>query len=159
MGVNDIVSDFSYVINHIKNFNPEIKIIFTISPVRHLKDGFLENQWSKSTLNVAVHQLLRRHEDVLYFPAYELVIDDLRDYRYFKNDMVHPNETAIDYVWEKFREHYFNKATIKLSEEVEQLRKNLQHKPFNAESAAHKAFLNKTEKEFVRLRKIIPDLF
>jgi len=158
MGVNDIVSDLSYVINHLKNFNPDIKVIFTISPVRHLKDGFIENQWSKSTLNVAVHELLRRHEDVFYFPSFELIIDDLRDYRFFKSDMVHPTENAIDYVWEKFRGHYFSKSTMKLSEEVEQLKKNLQHKPFNADSAAHKSFLIKTEKEHVRLKKILPHL-
>lgn len=158
MGINDIISNFSYVISHLKNINPGIKIIFTISPVRHIRDGFVENQWSKSTLNVAVHELLRRYDDVYYFPAYEFVIDDLRDYRFFEKDMVHPNDMAVDYVWEKFKQHYFTSDTIKLSEEVEQLNRNLMHRPFLSESEAYKSFVSKNEKELSRLKKLLPHL-
>ncbi|MEI8060115.1 MAG: GSCFA domain-containing protein, partial [Ferruginibacter sp.] len=98
--VEEVVTALQNIISEVKMYNPFTKIIFTISPVRHLRDGFVENNRSKATLINAVHQILS--DEVLYFPAYELVVDDLRDYRFYAEDMVHPNYSATNYVWEKF---------------------------------------------------------
>ncbi len=141
LGVNDIVSDFSYMINHLRNFNPGLKIILTISPVRHLKDGFIENSHSKATLNIAVHEIIRRFENTDYFPAYELVMDDLRDYRFYAEDMLHPTEQAINYVFSKFAGVYFEKDTLELFNKVDEIRKAATHRPFNQNSEAHVKFL------------------
>ena len=97
----EIVSAIDEMLTAVKSMNPAIKIIFTVSPVRHLREGFVENNRSKAALIQAVHELIERGADRFYFPAYELVIDDLRDYRFYAEDMVHPNYAATNYVWEK----------------------------------------------------------
>src|SRR4029077_3201781 len=100
--IREVVTTLENVFERLFAINPTCKIIFTVSPVRHLRDGFVENNRSKSTLIQAVHQLTDANEYIFYFPAYELVIDDLRDYRFYADDMVHPNYAATNYVWEKF---------------------------------------------------------
>ena len=122
-------------------FNPGIKIIFTISPVRHLRDGFIENNRSKATLIQAVHALIGKAENLFYFPAYELVIDDLRDYRFYAEDMVHPNYAATNYVWDKFIGTCIDEATQKLLKEINTINAAKSHKPFNPTSQQHKNFL------------------
>ncbi|HTB51762.1 MAG TPA: GSCFA domain-containing protein [Ferruginibacter sp.] len=122
-------------------FNPNIKIIFTISPVRHLRDGFVENNRSKAALIQAVHQLISEHEKTFYFPAYELVIDDLRDYRFYAEDMVHPNYAATNYVWEKFITTCIDERAQQLMKEINIINAAKSHKPFNPASAQHKKFL------------------
>lgn len=128
-------------------FNPNLKTIFTVSPVRHIREGFVENNRSKASLIQAVHSVL--NEQCHYFPAYELVIDDLRDYRFFAEDMVHPNYFATNYVWEKFMGAAFSDNTRMLIKQIDEIRVARQHKPFNSESHAHAAFLenyfNKTK--------------
>lgn len=151
LGVNDIVSEFSYLINHLRNFNPGLKIILTISPVRHLKDGFMENSHSKSTLNIAVHEIIRRFDNTDYFPAYELVMDDLRDYRFYNEDMVHPTQQAIDYVFSKFSDVYFESDTKELFNRVEELKKAAAHRPFSQNSDAHIKFLQEQLKKIDEL--------
>ncbi len=123
-----------------QNFNPHIKIIFTISPVRHLREGFIENNRSKAALINAVHAATETFENVFYFPAYELVIDDLRDYRFYAEDMVHPNYAATNYVWEKFVIACIDEASLELMKEINEINAAINHKPFNSTSAAHKAF-------------------
>ena len=122
-------------------FNPNIKIIFTISPVRHLREGAINNNRSKAVLIQAVHDLLERLDKLYYFPAYELVIDDLRDYRFFAEDLVHPNYYATQYVWEKFIDSCMNDETKKLMQEIAEINTAFNHKPFNATSNQHKTFL------------------
>lgn len=156
LGVNDIVSDMSWVLNHLVNINPDIRVLFTISPVRHLADGFVENQWSKSTLNVAVHELIRRYDCATYFPSYELVMDDLRDYRFFESDLLHPNQQAIEYTWKKFEDVFFSDKTKKLADECLNYHRGLAHRPFHPDSSAHKKFLVAMEKEYQKLQKEIP---
>lgn len=156
MGVNDIISEMSWVLNHIQNVNPNIKVIFTISPVRHLADGFVENQWSKSTLNIAVHELIRRFENAEYFPSYELLMDDLRDYRFYEADMIHPNKEAIQYTWSAFKQSYFSAATIKLSEEAEKYHRSLLHRVMHPGTTEHKKFVASMEKDYQRLQKQLP---
>lgn len=134
LGVNDIVSQFSRTLEHLFGVNPNLKVIFTLSPVRHWKDGAIENQWSKSILNVAIHELIRRFEKVSYFPAYELIMDDLRDYRFFKEDLLHPNQMAINYIWEKFQRTYFSEETLQGVQKVEKWKKGMDHRVLGDES-------------------------
>ncbi len=122
-------------------FNPNIKIIFTISPVRHLREGAINNNRSKAVLIQTVHDLLEKLDKLYYFPAYELVIDDLRDYRFFAEDLVHPNYYATQYVWEKFIDACMNDDTKKLMQEIAEINTAFNHKPFNAVSNQHKNFL------------------
>ncbi len=122
-------------------FNPNLQIIFTISPVRHLREGVIENNRSKAVLIQAVHQLVEGSELLYYFPAYELVIDDLRDYRFYAEDLVHPNYQATQYVWEKFTEACMNDETRGLMKEIAEINLACQHKPFNAQTGMHRKFL------------------
>ena len=107
------------------------KIIFTISPIRHIKDGYRENQLSKSMLHVAVEELLKQNPKIDYFPSYELMMDDLRDYRFYESDMLHPTPQAVDYIWQKFSQTYFSYDTISLCKEFEKLHKLKHHRPFD----------------------------
>ncbi|GAB2820161.1 GSCFA domain-containing protein [Ferruginibacter profundus] len=137
---NEAVELLNAMMVQLQNFNPAIKIIFTISPVRHLREGFIENNRSKATLINAVHLATETFENVFYFPAYELVIDDLRDYRFFAEDMVHPNYAATNYVWEKFVACCIDEPTQELMIAVNEINAAISHKPFNPTSAAHKKF-------------------
>lgn len=122
-------------------FNPGLKIMYTISPVRHLRDGFIENNRSKSTLIQAVHLAIAEYEQTYYFPAYELIIDDLRDYRFFAEDMVHPNYAATNYVWEKFVGACIEEQSQQLMKEISVIMSARNHKPFHPTSAQHKKFM------------------
>lgn len=141
METKDIVTALSHTIKNLQAYNPGLKIIFTISPVRHVRDGVIENNRSKARLIEAVHSIVERYNQVYYFPAYELVIDVLRDYRFYKSDLVHANETAVQYVFEKFCNTYFNETTLKVKTDIDALMKAKNHKAFNTESAVHKKFL------------------
>lgn len=123
-------------------FNPGLQVIFTISPVRHLREGVIENNRSKAVLIQAVHQLVEKYEALYYFPAYELVIDDLRDYRFYAEDLVHPNYQATQYVWEKFTDACMNEETRSLMKEIAEINLAYQHKPFNPSTEQHKKFLS-----------------
>ncbi len=122
-------------------FNPGARIIYTISPVRHLRDGFVENNRSKAALITAVHRQTERHPEVGYFPAYELVIDDLRDYRFYAEDLVHPNYAATRYVWEKFMSTCLDAPAQELIKQLYPIRAAFTHRPFNTHSVAHRKFL------------------
>jgi hypothetical protein len=128
-------------IEQLLQFNPHLQVIFTISPVRHLREGVIENNRSKAVLIQAVHQLVEQYEQLYYFPAYELVIDDLRDYRFYAEDLVHPNYQATQYVWEKFVEACMTPETRALMKEIAEINLACQHKPFNAQTAQHRKFL------------------
>ncbi|MEO6538272.1 MAG: GSCFA domain-containing protein [Ferruginibacter sp.] len=128
------------MIRVLKGFNPSLQIIFTISPVRHLREGFIENNRSKAALINAVHDAVADHENVYYFPAYELVIDDLRDYRFYAEDMVHPNYAATNYVWEKFVSACIDEETQQLIKIINEINAAKSHKVFNPASGAHKKF-------------------
>lgn len=127
------------------------KIIFTISPVRHIKDGFFENNVSKSNLFVAINNI---NDNVNYFPSYEIVMDELRDYRFFSEDMLHPNQIAIDYIWERFSENYLSENAVEISKEIDSIQKALHHKPFNPNTEAHKKFISATQKRIEKLGEI-----
>ncbi|MDQ3551970.1 MAG: GSCFA domain-containing protein [Bacteroidota bacterium] len=137
----ELIDLFENVIHKLIKFNPDLKIIFTISPVRHLREGVVENNRSKAVLIHAVHEMVSKFEKLYYFPAYEIVIDDLRDYRFYAEDLVHPNYQATQYVWEKFVTACMGENTKGLIEEIHSINLAYQHKPFNATSEQHKKFL------------------
>ena len=127
--IDEIIRQWDDLILRLQTFNPSLRILFTVSPIRHLKDGAHENQLSKSILLLSIDELLRNHSHCSYFPAYEIVLDDLRDYRFYTEDMLHPSSQAIDYVWEKFTEAWFDRETLKKANEFEKMNKSHKHIP------------------------------
>lgn len=142
--------------NFILDINPKAKIITTISPVRHIKDGVVENNISKSKLISNLHDLVSQYENVEYFPAYELMMDDLRDYRFYKEDLIHPNEMAIEYIWDKFSEKYFTEETSIKIRVAEKIHSSLSHRPMNTSSIAYKTFLFNTLKKIEQTENGFP---
>jgi hypothetical protein len=143
---NEITENINLTINNIRKINPDIKIILTVSPIRHWKQGFRENLISKSTLHLATDQICKSINNCSYFPAYEIVMDELRDYRFYQADMLHPSEVAVDYIWEKFSNHLFSDNTIQLCKDYFKLHSMKQHRAFNPESQGYKQHLIKIEK-------------
>lgn len=141
--VEQIVDCWAVLISRMKEVNPDLKIIFTVSPIRHLKDGAHDNQLSKATLLLAVDEL-NKIADCTYFPSYEIVLDELRDYRFYNEDMVHPNETSIKYIWKRFAETYFDRNTISIIEEWNKLHTAINHRAINQDSDEYKRFLDQT---------------
>ena len=142
LSVDEIVSDYVSLLSDLLARIPKLKVIFTVSPIRHVRDGMHANQLSKATLLLAVDRLQATFpEHVFYFPAYELLLDELRDYRFYAEDMVHPSEAAVRYVWERFSRTCFTADALRIMEESENIRKMLFHKPFHPESDSYKRFL------------------
>lgn len=139
--IEEMISSFQQLKSYLNTVNPSLQFIFTVSPVRHIKDGIAENQLSKSLLRVLCHELTR-DEKIEYFPAYEMMMDDLRDYRFYKNDMIHPTEMAEDYIWNKFQQTYFSDQTQKIVKEWDKVRVALAHRPFNPDSESHQKFIS-----------------
>lgn len=142
----------------IKQNTPNAKVIFTVSPVKHLNDGLHQNNISKGILHYAVNQVCQTFSDVYYFPAYEIVQDELRDYRFYDEDFAHPNSLAINYVWQKFAETYFNKNTFELIDKIEHVRKMAQHKPINPNSPQHATFKENLMQKTEALLNELPQL-
>jgi hypothetical protein len=117
--------------------------------VRHIKDGFVENQWSKANLISSIHQVLSQSET--YFPSYEIMMDELRDYRFYAEDMLHPNQVAIDYIWARFKETTISKTAFPVMVEVESIQKSLSHKPFNPKAESHLKFELKLKEKITKL--------
>ena len=157
LSVNEISESLDAITTLIKSINKNTAIIFTVSPVRHLKDGFVENQQSKSHLIAGIHQLLDcARRDIFYFPAYEIMMDELRDYRFYTEDMIHPNKTAINYIWEKFLNVWMSDAANKTLQEVTTIQNGLNHKPFNANSEQHQQFLTGLKSKIKVLQEKYP---
>ncbi|WP_439879951.1 GSCFA domain-containing protein [Pontibacter sp. MBLB2868] len=142
---SDIIQAFTEMYDNIRQINPKLKVLLTVSPVRHIKETLITNSVSKSMLRVICHQLQERHEDVLYFPAFEIMMDDLRDYRYYKDDLIHPTSMAENYIWQKFVNTYYNDAFLSFLKEWDKLSKALQHRPFHPGTESHRKFLLSTE--------------
>lgn len=141
LDVNEIVDLYTSLINDLKGFNSGLRIVFTISPVRHWKDGATGNQVSKSTLMLAVSELVEAFGNVTYFPAYEIIMDDLRDYRFYEPDMLHINSQGTGYIWEKFAGCYISPGSEPVLREVGRIRQGLEHRPFNPLSPDYRDFL------------------
>lgn len=130
------------IMNQFYKINPELHIVLTISPVRHIKDGIIENSFNKGRLHAIVEKLLGDGGNISYFPAYEWLMDDLRDYRFYDEDLIHPNEVAIEYIWQKFGKHFFDYNTAELCKKVDHIIKASQHRPFNPLTEEHIKFKN-----------------
>ena len=155
---SDAVNLLNELVKSLQTFNPKLRIIFTISPVRHLREGLVENNRSKSVLIQSVHQLVDNYEHLYYFPAYELVIDDLRDYRFYAEDLVHPNYQATQYVWEKLVEACMEEETKNLMKDIAEINLAYQHKPFNPSTEMHQLFLKNYLKKSKQLTEKYPYL-
>jgi hypothetical protein len=139
--VEEILADFRELYKNLKNLRPDLKIILTVSPVRHIKDTLPLNTVSKAVLRLATQHLTENLEDTYYFPSYELVLDDLRDYRFYGADMIHPNEIAEDYIWAKFGECFFASETFHLLKQWQKIKQALRHRAFQPNSESQQKFL------------------
>ncbi|OCB76929.1 GSCFA domain-containing protein [Flavobacterium piscis] len=157
LSVEVIQKSIQNTIDLIQVLNPDINFIFTVSPVRHIKDGFAENQLSKSHLFAGIHQVLKTHNSEFithnYFPSYEIMMDELRDYRFYAEDMLHPNQVAIDYIWHKFSENYISEDSISTMQEVSEIQKSLRHRSFNPDSEQHQKFLAKLQQKISSIQE------
>ncbi|HEY5591574.1 MAG TPA: GSCFA domain-containing protein [Paludibacter sp.] len=158
LSVSDIATDFTVLISKLQTRYPNLELIFSVSPIRHWKDGAHENNISKSTLLLAIDTLQKVFEHVHYFPAYEIQLDELRDYRFYASDMLHPSEVAVDYIWKRFSETFFSDQTMQLKMRLDQLAADLAHRPLHPESIEYNNFLIKTDKRKAELKIEFPFL-
>lgn len=158
LSVEETMSALGESIEKLLVFNPGLKIIFTISPVRHIRDGVVENSRSKARLIEAVHSLVEKYGHIYYFPAYEIVIDVLRDYRFYDIDLVHPNYAATEFVFEKFQQSFIDEDALALMEEIKKISNGYKHKPFQPDTESHKTFLRNTLEKAKTIQSKLPHL-
>lgn len=158
MGVDEIVTQWQRVIEKLRQLNKDIRIIFTVSPIRHLRDGAHENQISKSILLLAINELIKKDNQLIYFPAYEVMNDDLRDYRFYASDMTHPSEVAVDYIYDLFSQSFFDDETLKLAVECRRLYRRLQHRPMSDDVEAVTRFETATQELQAQMLSLYPFL-
>lgn len=153
LSVTAIVDTMHVAIEHLLRVAPKAKVLFTVSPIRHLRDGAHDNQISKSTLLIAIDELCRHFpQSTIYFPAYEIMLDELRDYRFYADDMLHPSSLAVEYIWECFVRCFFDNATETLNRDIETINRALLHRPFDDSSKAYIGFIKDTK---CKIEKII----
>lgn len=161
LSVDEIQASLEAIVSLVQSVNRDAKFIVTVSPIRHIKDGFVENQRSKSHLIAAIHQVLSpraQSRGFCYFPSYEIMMDELRDYRFYAEDMIHPSPLAIDYIWERFKEVWIDENALSTMDEVETIQKGLAHRPFNPNSEAHQKFLQNLEAKKEKLQVKFSDI-
>lgn len=156
--ITEIIASLDHCYHRVRYFNPKIKILFTISPVRHLRDGVVENNQSKARLIEAVHHVVNKFNDCFYFPSYELVIDVLRDYRFYDIDLAHPNYAATEYVLERFVEACIDPASASIMAQVKQITTARKHLAFQPETKAHQLFLKTHYEKAKKLQEQYPFL-
>lgn len=156
LSVDVIVAALQSIIEQVKKVNPKVNFIFTVSPVRHIKDGFVENTQSKSHLIAALHKVLG--DQSYYFPSYEIMMDELRDYRFYNQDLLHPSPLAVDYIWDRFKTVWMADSAITIMTEVDTIQKGLQHKPFNPNSTAHLKFVQQLVERQITLTHQYPNI-
>lgn len=142
--VDECAEYLCHAIVRLRSVNPNVRVVLTVSPIRYAKYGFHGSQLSKAVLLLAADKVVREHDMVEYFPAYEIVNDELRDYRFYREDMLHPSDQAVEYIWQRFGDTYFSEHTRSFLEEWRPVKAALGHRPFNADSEEHKEFLRKT---------------
>ena len=157
--VDEIVDEYTRFLKELRNQNSTLKVLFTVSPIRHIRDGMHANQLSKATLLLAIEQLQSIFPTtIFYFPSYEIMLDELRDYRFYADDMLHPSPLAVNYLWERFSDVFFSDETKKIMDECESIRKALAHRPFHPDSEQHKRFLGQIVLKIERLNGKYPYL-
>lgn len=145
-------------IDMVHQLNPDASLFFTVSPVRHIKDGFVENQISKAHLITALHSSISYFPSSNYFPSYEIMMDELRDYRFYAEDMLHPNQTAIDYIWKLFAEAHFSTETFSTMTLVENIQRAINHRPFDENGAEHQKFLSNLQDKIKKVQAKVPHI-
>lgn len=145
LSVDECADYLREAITMLRQINPSVRIIITVSPIRYAKYGFHGSQLSKATLLLAADKLTKEMDNVVYFPAYEIVNDELRDYRFYREDMLHPTDQAVEFIWQRFGETFFSKQTVKFLEEWRPIKAALAHRPFNPEAEEYKKFLEKAK--------------
>ena len=155
---SEIIKQYDLLLSELKAYNPGLTPVFTLSPVRHWADGAVNNQLSKSVLHYSIHEILKSHPQACYFPSYEIFMDELRDYRFYASDMLHPSEQGAGYVWERFMETWMDEESGQILAEVSAITKAAQHRPVNAESEAHTKFKQLTLKKIEQLTRKYPFL-
>jgi hypothetical protein len=157
LSVSTIEESIQNTINLIEKINPNCTIIFTVSPVRHIKDGFVENQRSKANLIAAIHSnLVLQNNAKEYFPSYEIMMDELREYRFYAEDLLHPNQMAIDYIWGQFVTSSVDEGAFTTMNEIESIQRDLSHRPFNPESESHQKFQTQLENKINKIKSKFP---
>lgn len=160
MTVDECASWLQRAVDLLAEHNPQVHIVFTVSPIRYRKYGYHESQLSKATLLLAVDKVLAQNAErgmLSYFPAYEIVNDELRDYRFYAEDMIHPSRQAVEYIWERLVDTYFTDGAKRYLEEWRPLKEALGHRPFNADSEEYRLFMQKTREKIVALSKKYPN--
>ena len=155
LSIEECTDYLTRCVNLLQQVNPDVRIIFTVSPIRYAKYGFHESQLSKATLLMAIHTLLSSFNcqlstvncQLLYFPSYEIVLDELRDYRFYASDMLHPSEQTVDYIYERFAETFFSEKTLRFVEEFRPIKQALNHRPFNPDSEEYRRFIDQTKEK------------
>jgi hypothetical protein len=165
LSILQIEESLESIISLVHSVNPNCKFIFTVSPVRHIKDGFVENTLSKAHLIAAIHTVLNRKfstslelttQNNIYFPSYEIMMDELRDYRFYAEDMLHPSQTAVDYIWIQFFENYISESEFGLMNDICSIQKGLKHRPFNPNTESHQKFLNQLYLKIKNIQNQLP---
>lgn len=156
LGVEEVVSVFGSLLKKIHLINPDAQFLFTVSPIRHAKDGMHGNQLNKAVLLLAIEKLCREIPSCHYFPSYEIMLDELRDYRFYADDMLHPTLLAVNYIWECFCSSFFTADTLRIMKDWQEIRKALEHRPFDAKSDY--TFLSQIMLKIERLKEKFPYL-
>ncbi|MCW2118736.1 GSCFA domain-containing protein [Flavobacterium sp. 7A] len=158
LSIDTIQASIDSTVCLIQSVNPQAKFTFTVSPVRHIKDGYVENTLSKAHLIAAIHSFIKKDALCSYFPSYEIMMDELRDYRFYGNDMLHPSEIAIDFIWKRFQATSIAESVYDDMETVDSIQKSLAHRPFNKESDSHKKFIVKLQNKINNLAVKYPQI-
>ena len=158
LSADEIAESLEAIVSLVKSINPKISFLFTVSPVRHIKDGFIENTQSKAHLLTAIHRIIEPRKQMYYFPSYEIMMDELRDYRFYNADMIHPSLVAIDYIWEKFKRVWLSEDALETSEIVASIQAKKAHRPFHPNSQAHQEFLSKLQNDIESLQLKYPHI-
>ncbi|MCW5520011.1 GSCFA domain-containing protein [Aureitalea sp. L0-47] len=159
LSVSEVTTTCQNIVQMVSEFNAEVQIVFTVSPVRHLKDGFIENMRSKAHLISGIHRLIdTMDKGTAYFPSYELMMDELRDYRFYSEDMLHPNQTAIEVIWDRFSKVWIHSSTEVIRKEIAKIQSGLSHRPFHPESPSHKAFEEQLQQKIEQLQARYPHI-
>ncbi len=156
LSVPEVVGLYDRVLEQLEQINPGLRVLFTVSPIRHWKDGAHGNQVSKSVLLLAIDELVKHRKRAYYFPSYEIVLDELRDYRFYAGDMLHISEVAVDYIWTRFRDTFFSAEALQVMRQVEKINKGINHRPFDPESETYLAFRRKLQEELKQLGNKYP---
>jgi lysophospholipase L1-like esterase len=158
LSVSETTDALAAMLQQLHDLNPGLRIVLSVSPVRHLRGGAVANQRSKATLILACEALVRQFDFAFYFPAYELLLDDLRDYRFYAADMIHPSETAVEYIWQFFSDTFFDDETKRLNMRIEKIAAAARHRPFKPDTEAHRAFARAQLEAIENLKKEWPGL-